>query len=162
MKNDRLNEILRHLHPPTGVKLWHGGATVIGCLRGVSADMAAWKPGRDRHSIWELTLHIAYWKYAVQRRITDEEKGRFPRSPSNWPAVPGIISDKAWKEDRSVLRDAHSSLMDAVSNFDPAKLDEFAGDGKTSWADLFWGIVLHDTYHVGQIQMLKRLFADRL
>jgi hypothetical protein len=71
-----------------------------------------------------------------------------------------VASEQAWKEDRSVLRSAHNALVEAVSQFDPDKLDEIAGDGTTSWADLFWGIVLHDTYHVGQIQMLKRLFAD--
>jgi len=45
-----------------------------------------------------------------------------------------------------------------VSTFDPSGLDETAGDGaKTTYADLITGIVLHDTYHAGQIQMLKRM-----
>jgi uncharacterized damage-inducible protein DinB len=40
-------------------------------------------------------------------------------------------------------------------------MDETAGDGrKTTYADLITGIVLHDTYHAGQIQMLKRLAAS--
>ena len=160
MEHDRLEEIVRHLHPPPGVKLWHGGATVLGCLRGVSAEVAAWKPAPERHSIWALALHVAYWKYAVHRQITGNERGGFPRSPSNWPSVPGDRSEKAWKGDRDLLRDVHTSLVEEVTNFDPNKLDH-VGRGKTRWADLFWGIVLHDAYHVGQIQMLKRLYSER-
>jgi uncharacterized damage-inducible protein DinB len=41
-------------------------------------------------------------------------------------------------------------------------LDESAGEkAKTTYADLITGIVLHDTYHAGQIQMLKRLAASQ-
>ena len=46
-----------------------GGATPLGCLRGVQPEQAVWKPAPDRHSIWELVLHIAYWKYAVRRNL---------------------------------------------------------------------------------------------
>lgn len=156
----RLAEITRHLDPPAGVELWHGGATVLGCLRGVSAEAAAWRPAPKRHPIWALTLHLAYWKYAVRRRITGEERGGFPRAPSNWPAVPDERSEQAWKEDRALLRDAHHALVESVAAFDPKRLDEKAADGRTTWAELFWGIVLHDVHHVGQIQMLKRLYRE--
>jgi uncharacterized damage-inducible protein DinB len=157
-KDGRLAEALRHLHPPAGVKLWHGGATVLGSIRGVDAETASWVPGANRHSIWALCLHIAYWKYAVTRRLTDGVRGSFPRSPSDWPAVPVPASREAWKADRSLLRETHDRLVEAVESFDPERLDEIAGgEGKSTYADLIWGIVLHDTYHVAQIQLLKRL-----
>ena len=69
MTDPRLAEVLHLLDPPAGARLWYGGATPIGSLRGVGHVQAAWKPGVDRHSIWELALHIAYWKYAVRRRL---------------------------------------------------------------------------------------------
>ncbi len=158
MTDRRANEALRHLHPPPGVQLWHGGATVLGSLRGVSSETAAWKPAPDRHSIWALTLHIAYWKYAARRRIADEKRGGFPRDPSNWPSVPEVSNAKAWDNDRALLKDCHMRLVEAMESFNPERLDDLAGgEGKTTYADLFFGIVLHDAYHVGQIQMLKRL-----
>jgi len=158
MKDRRLEEALRHLHPPAGAKPWHGGATVQGALRGVSAEVASWKPYPDRHSIWELALHVAYWNYAVRRRITEAPRGGFPRSPSNWPAPPEEQSRAAWDQDRRLVRQCHERLVEAVAAFDPSRLDETAGgERKTTYADLITGIVLHDTYHIGQIQMLKRL-----
>ncbi len=158
MRDKRLDEALRHLHPPAGTKLWHGGATVLEALRGVSPEVASWKPYPDRHSIWGLALHIAYWNYAVRRRLTEERRSGFPRSPSNFPAVPDPRTPSAWKQDRDLIRECHDRLAEAVAAFDTSRLDDRAGtDTQTTYADLITGIVLHDTYHVGQIQMLKRL-----
>ena len=158
MSDRRLDEALRHLHPPAGAKLWHGGATLLGALRGVTPEVADWKPDPDRHSIWGLALHIAYWNYAVRRRITGERSGGFSRSPSNFPTVPNPPSPVAWKQDRDLVREHHDRLVEAVGAFDASRLDDHAGaDTRTTYADLITGIVLHDTYHIGQIQMLKRL-----
>jgi uncharacterized damage-inducible protein DinB len=158
MTDRRLEEALRHLDPPPGTKLWHGGASVLGALRGLSPDMAAWKPYPDRHNIWGLALHVAYWDYAVRRRITGEPKGGFPRSPANWPHLPEERLPETWAADRRLVREAHDRLVAALWDFDPARLDDDAGgEAGTTYADLITGIVLHDTYHAGQIQMLKRL-----
>jgi len=49
-------------------------------------------------------------------------------------------------------------LAEAVAAFDASRLDDRAGaKTRTTYADLITGIVLHDAYHVGQIQLLKRL-----
>ena len=158
MADRRLEEALRHLHPPPGAKPWHGGPTVLGALRGVSADVAAWKPYPDRHSIWALALHVAYWNYAVERRLTDAPHGGFPREPANFPRPAKGDREAAWAEDRALVRAAHDSLVKVLGEFDAFRLDEPAGaETRTTYADLITGILLHDTYHAGQIQMLKRL-----
>ena len=157
MTDRRLEEALRHLNPPPGVKLWHGGASVLGALRGLSPAVATWKPYSDRHSIWTLALHVAYWNYAVRRRITGQERGSFPRSPSNFPSVPEATK-AAWNEDRRLVKEQHRLLVEALKAFDSSRLDQYAGsDTKTTYADLVTDIVLHDTYHAGQIVMMKRL-----
>lgn len=161
MTDRRLEEALRHLNPPTGAKLWHGGASVLGALRAVTPEVAAWKPYPERHSVWGLALHVAYWNYAVTRRITGAPRGGFERSPSNFPDVPDTATQTAWNQDRLLVREHHDLLVEALTGFDPQRLDEIAGgEGKTSYADLITGIVLHDTYHAGQIQMLKRLASS--
>ncbi len=158
MSDKRIEEALRHLDPAPGVKLWHGGATLLGSLRGVSAEDASWKPDPDRHSIWELALHIAYWNYAVYRRLTNAKHGGFPRSPSNWPSTPDKANEGEWSRDKKLLKETHDELVDAIEAFPAKRFDDLAGDkGKTTYADLITGIVLHDTYHIGQIQLMKRL-----
>ncbi|UCG87859.1 MAG: DinB family protein [Gemmatimonadota bacterium] len=158
----RLREILKLLDPPAGRRLWYGGATVAGCLRGITPEQAAWKPAAKRNSVWELTLHLAYWKYAVRRNLEALPQGTFARSPANWPAVPEPADAPQWKADRALLRSEHMLLVNAVRAFEPQRLDETApGSGAYRFVDLLFGIVSHDLYHVGQIQVLKRMYETR-
>ena len=48
---------------------WHG-TNLRGSLRGLTPAQLAWRPGKNRHNIWEVVVHAAYWKYAVWRRLT--------------------------------------------------------------------------------------------
>ena len=162
MLDPRLREVLQLLRPAPGERLWFGGATPTGSLRGVSPEQAGWNPSPDRHSIWELALHIAYWTYAVRRVLEKAPPGGFPRSPANWPAVPSARDGGAWKVDRALLRSEHERLVAAVESLDARRLDEAApGRGTYRLADLLHGVVMHDAYHVGQIQLLKRLVPGR-
>ena len=103
-------------------------------------------------------MHGAYWNYAIRRRITEGARGGFPRSPSNWPAPPKEITASSWKKDRALVREYHTLLLEAMRAFDPSCLDELSsGESEYTYADLLMGIVLHDTYHAGQIQLIKRL-----
>lgn len=159
MKDSRIVEILHMLDPAPGERLWFGGASPLGCLRGVSPEQAAWKPSPDRHNIWELALHLAYWKYAIRRNLEGSPAGGFPRSPSNWPRLPDVIDAASWKKDRTLLRFEHEKLVSAVEKFDPKRLDQKSrGNGAYRYADLLFGTVMHDTYHVAQIQLTKRLY----
>lgn len=156
---DRRVEMVAGLYQPeAGAPLWHGGATVLGSVRGVQAAAAAWRPAPGRHSIWELTLHVTYWKYAVLRRLSGGELEPFPRSPADWPAQPDDAGEAQWKDDRALLRTYHEALREVIRTVPSDRLDDHAGGtGKYTHADLMAGIVLHDVYHTGQIQMLKRI-----
>jgi uncharacterized damage-inducible protein DinB len=159
MTDPRLDEVLHLLDPPPGTRLWYGGATAIGSLRGVGHAQAAWKPGTDRHSIWELALHIAYWKYAVRRRLDDSvPRGAFPRSPSNWPRIPDEPGERAWKEDRVLLRQEHEALVAIARTLGLGDLERRDAKGEYRALDLLFGVAAHDVYHTGQIQLMKRLY----
>ncbi len=161
MKDRRLEMTLGLFEPPPGTKLWHGGASVLGALRGVKPEEAAWKPAPDRHSIWDLTLHVAYYNYVVWRRITGAAHGGFPRSPSHFPEPPEEITAKSWKQDRALVREYHDLMLEAMRDFDPSRMDERYNERSDyTCSDLLMGIVMHDTYHAGQIQMVKRLYAS--
>lgn len=135
---------------------WHG-TPLWGSLRGVSASEAVKRPGPGRHTVWELVLHAAYWKYAVRRRLTRDEALEFPRSPANWPEMPSIPVESAWKEDKALLKREHELLRGAVAKFPVKEL------GKKAWKSRYTnlisieGIAAHDLYHCGQIQLVKRL-----
>jgi hypothetical protein len=61
-----------------------------------------------------------------------------------------------------LLRSEHTRLVEVIRDFGPQRLDHVAsGGGHHRYVDLMFGIVSHDLYHVGQIQVLKRLHRHR-
>jgi hypothetical protein len=136
-------------------RAWHG-TNLRGSLRGVSAEEAAWRPGPGRHNVWELALHAAYWKYVASNRILGVRGGSFACPGSNFFARPeGPPTEKAWQADRALLGQYHAQLRAAVETLDPSRLDEKL----KTWTvrQTILGAAMHDTYHSGQIQLLKRL-----
>ena len=69
MRNLAITSLLASLDEAYDRRSWHG-TNLRGSLRGLSAAIAAWRPGQGRHNAWEITLHAAYWKYAAWRRIS--------------------------------------------------------------------------------------------
>jgi hypothetical protein len=134
---------------------WHG-PNLRGLLRGVSAAEAAFRLHPERHNIWELAVHCAYWKYAVTRRLTGETRGSFPLSGSNWFTRPVEATERAWRADRALLDAQHARLLDAVSRLSDRDLDRKSPGSKHTVGRLVAGAAAHDLYHAGQIAMLKR------
>lgn len=135
-------------------RAWHG-PNLRGILRGVTAAEAAWRPAPGRHNIWELTVHAAYWKYTVRRRITGEKRGSFTLHGSNWFTRPDAdSSEKAWKRDVALLVAEHKQMRTVIDNY-------LRNTRKPTDKMLFQirGIAMHDLYHAGQIQILKRLHS---
>jgi hypothetical protein len=140
---------------------WHG-TNLRGSIRGLDASTTAWRPREGRHNIWELVVHAAYWKYAVQRRLTGAKRGSFPLEGSNWWVRPvnDAPADASWRRDVALLTDTHRSLREAIASLRDAELDEKCNGSTVTVRDLVTGIAAHDLYHAGQIQLLKRLAAD--
>jgi hypothetical protein len=135
---------------------WHG-TTLRGALRALKPAHALWRPAPGRHCIWELALHAAYWKYAVRRRLGDQERGSFPRVPSNWPRVPARPDAAAWRADLALLEREHRLLRGLVARLSAAELDARSPRGEWRNIEQLHGVAAHDLYHTGQIQLIKRL-----
>ena len=54
----------------------------------------------------------------------------------------------------------HEALVETVRGFDPRRLDEKQGNSDYRYVDLILGVVTHDIYHTGQIQLMKRLYRE--
>ena len=144
---------------------WHG-PNLRSALRGVTAEEAAWRPAKGRHNIWEVAVHAAYWKYTVTRRLTGQKTHGFPEKGSNWfPRDAGGLTKnetaKRWKSDLALLAATHRELRNAIAGLKEADwMRPTRGSRQTAMRNIV-GIALHDVYHAGQIQLLRKLYADR-
>jgi hypothetical protein len=132
-------------------KTWHG-PNLKQSIKGVTAKQAAWRPGPGRHNIWEVTLHAAYWKYALRRRIEGGKRGSFALPGSNFFARPekGKLTEAAWSADKKLLEQEHRALRVTVGNL----LRTAQGE---KFVNQLYGMAFHDIYHAGQIRLLRRL-----
>lgn len=150
-----LDLLLHQLDTAYDHKAWHG-PTLKGVLRGVDEHLAAWRPADGRHTIWELAVHCAYWKYTVRRRLLGEKRGSFPLDGSNWFRRPD--GEARWKDELRLLEETHRALRDTVAGLDESDLARTSG--RYTVAELVAGVAAHDLYHAGQIQLMKRLAAE--
>src|SRR5688500_4108264 len=129
---------------------WHG-PTLRNAIRGLRAEDVSWRPAKDRHNIWELTAHAAYWKYAARRRLSGGKRGAFPMKGSNWIPAPAQIDEKSWQQLIRLLDEEHRLLRDVIASLGDADLR----DRKKQ--RVIYGVAAHDVYHTGQIQLVKKM-----
>ena len=152
--NSETNLLLEAIDQAYDHRSWHG-TNLRGSIRGLTAREAAWRPGKNRHNIWEIVVHCAYWKYAVRRRLRGDRRGSFPLKGSNWFAVPEPLTDATWRGYVRLLDEQHQALVEAVEQFSAAKLDRPSKGSRQPPRRLIQGIALHDVYHAGQIRGIK-------
>jgi uncharacterized damage-inducible protein DinB len=156
-KNDPSIAILLHiLDEAFDRKAWHG-PNLFGAVRRLSPEEAGWRPSPGRHSVQELVLHCAYWKYAVRRKLTDEKRGAFPLKGSNFFPRKGAAARALWASDLKLLKAEHEALRAAVTSFPAASLRDRAGSSRHTFLRIIAGAAAHDVYHTGQIRLLLKL-----
>ena len=151
-----LSILLKGLDEGYHKKAWHG-PNLRGSIRGLPARDAAWRPRKGRHNIWEIVVHCAYWKYIVRRRILGEKRGSFALKGSNWFKRPDVMSAAAWRNDVNLLEQMHQSMIDTIAQLSTSDLRKKPRGSKVDNQAIISGIAMHDVYHAGQIQILKRL-----
>ncbi len=79
---------------------------------------------------------------------------------SNWFIRPASLTEEDWREDIALLEDMHRKMRAPVAGFSPKDLQKTPRGSKVTNASIIYGIALHDVYHAGQIQLLKRMAAQ--
>lgn len=144
---------------------WHG-PNLRSALRGLNTQQAIWRPADGRHNIWEIAVHTAYWKYAVTRRLTQSKKHSFPEKGRDWFVRGGTKlanreAAKRWKSDLALLKRMHQELRKAITNLKDLDSTRSVRGNRPKVIRNVIGIAMHDVYHAGQIQLLRKLYADR-
>lgn len=134
---------------------------VAPALEGVTGEMASWRPVPDQHTIGEIVAHLAYHAELGGQRLRG---GAWEyRREDDWQAGPP--TEDAWARVRARQRRAHEDCATVLAALDAGQLLEpldkswLAPDLVTRRIDYAVDIATHDSYHAGQIFVLKRLFG---
>ena len=155
MEND--NHVREHL-----VKLLEGGqahVTFDAAVKGLPVALRGKRPRGGEHSPWEILEHMRIAQQDILEFSTNP-KYVAPTWPDDyWPKSPKPPNDKAWA--RSVR--AFQADLDAMRKLVGAEsIDLYApiphGDGQTVMREALL-IADHNSYHIGELVLLRRLLG---
>jgi uncharacterized damage-inducible protein DinB len=140
-------------------------ADPIACVEDISAGLAARHVEGFPHSIAELVFHMNYWMDYELRRIRGE-KPKYPEhNAESFPVPSPTVGEKEW----DLLREKFGALLAEYARLaqsSPKELDRqieavHDGDKKVAGtlAAVLWQMVAHNSYHVGQIAMIRRMLG---
>jgi uncharacterized damage-inducible protein DinB len=121
-------------------------------LEGLTPEEAAWWPqsaagvaGR-RHSIWQIVLHMIFWRESwLRRAATGKEPTKDEVAAGNFQDIPELSQD-AWDRDRRRFDETQRRVGEALAN--PVGANE----------PLMY-FLPHDMYHFGQINYLRAMLG---
>lgn len=117
-------------------------------LDGVTDALATARPGDGNAIAWSLG-HIVYWRQAVLgmlggRPVWNDGDAEGFKGTSR--ALPASI-DKSWADITDAYRESHARVMAALD----------AGDPEPETVKGLTQLQCHETYHVGQIALARRV-----
>jgi uncharacterized damage-inducible protein DinB len=149
----------------TLIELLYGrGAHVnpLACVEDLTAEWAGRRAENLPHSVWQIVWHVNFWNgYEVQR--IRGEKPHYPEhAAESWPKDSALISAAEWKKDCARFADL-IGILAAMAESDSLELDrevpllQANQETRTSTVrDILWQILAHNSYHVGQIALVRR------
>lgn len=155
--NDELLRIIDLLNTTyEGEEAWHG-PSVAAVMQDVTPDMAGQRISPNTHSIAELIFHMTSWRIFCVKKMQGDATFDILTPEKNFGQFPDKIDDFEWE---ALQMELSLSQEELINELDKRDDDEFLEDivpGRDyTYYDLLHGIVNHDTYHAGQIQILKK------
>jgi uncharacterized damage-inducible protein DinB len=141
----------------------------LACVEDISAQLAVRTIAGYPHSIWQIVEHMNYWMDYDLSKIAGENRPYPTKASESWVAGQTSISEEnsseaGWKA--STRR--FSSFLARLAEFaeaDSTTLEKKIKNIGLPRADrdstvhaLLWQILAHNSYHTGQIAMLRRQF----
>jgi hypothetical protein len=144
--------LARVLEEGYGPGAWHG-PDLKASLEDVSAEVAFWRPGPERHNIAEVTLHHAYSARYVRGQISGVQLEPFVMEGEDWFSLSG--DTLSWPVIRDTLESEQERLVSAVADVIAGRTTPSSTDERHF--ELVLGITCHAIYHAGQIQLIKKI-----
>lgn len=134
----------------------------VACLEDISAELAARKVAGYPHSIWQIVMHMSYWMDYEFRKVAGDNPSYPDKAIESWPEHPSPSDEAQWRTTRTHFVDDLARLA-ALAESDSTALARLVSDSdavktprQSTVRTTLWQIVAHNSYHAGQIALLRR------
>lgn len=133
----------------------------VACVKGLSAELAGRPLPGAPHTIWQLVWHMNYWM-AYELASLEGPEERYPdHADESWPVAAGPPSESAWEAEVERFHRHVDQLGDWVGRATSKGVGTriaHRARGETV-QDVLWQMAVHNSYHTGQVALLRRAFA---
>lgn len=119
---------------------------------GLNWKLAGTRPEGVPHSLFQLLNHMTYWQDWVVNWLGGEDPAVPEHASGGWPGGPRPASAKEWQQ---AVRSFRSGL-DRLAR-QSREADLLATRGKHSRLGMLQAIASHNSYHAGQVVVLRQL-----
>jgi uncharacterized damage-inducible protein DinB len=141
----------------------HGAHTdSVACFRGLSPETAGRRPAGFPYTVWQQLGHLNYWMEYEFARASGRQIEYPEHASLSWPEAEGPRDAAAWEAalgrfERNLAEMARlASSPDEVLERPVAMLHESQAGKDTSLLGVLWQTVVHNSYHLGQVALLRR------
>jgi len=138
-------------------------ANPVAAVHGIPAQLACRTLEGYPHSIWQIVSHMNYWMDYELRRISGEEPVYPTHAAESWPSPSRMLTESEWQQVVALFAasiDHLSALAKAGAEFlnrEVKPAQAVPGQPPYSALDVLWQLAMHNSYHVGQIVLLRRM-----
>ncbi|TRX59106.1 DinB family protein [Fulvivirga sp. M361] len=133
---------------------WHGGGSLLQKLNSMDHRYINDKCICSANSIVRLVAHLIRWKVFTLKKLQGDMNFKIElNSTEDWPDI-HISSETEWFNLIEDLTNTQEQLIGELENMAFEKLDDIVPGENYSHGYLISGIIQHDVYHLGQIQLI--------
>ena len=131
---------------------WHG-PDIKSVLKEISHEEALKKVG-DSHNIAEIVFHMIAWRNFLINNLKGQ-KNYEVSDEENFKKIDNI-SEADWTKLKDRLENSQNEMLELLSRTNETILDQKVGARKYTYYILMHGVIQHDLYHLGQIELIRK------
>ncbi len=130
--------------------------TIAATLKQLTAKQAAVKIG-ELNSIWQIVNHMIMWRTALIARVMDKP---ISHPDNNYIEEIKDTSAATWKQTIKRFERSQKDITSFLGSSEDELLDKVSPSSGYSYYELVMSIVIHDSYHLGQIVLIKKMMEE--
>jgi hypothetical protein len=142
----------------------------VACVEDIPAELAARTVAGYPHPIWQIVEHMNYWMDYDLGKVAGENRPYPDKAIESWPAHPSPAAgsrsvEEQWKATVRRFTDLLARLAGLAESdaVELARKVQNVGSPQSPRDStvhaMLWQITAHNSYHAGQIALLRRQFG---
>ena len=153
--NPQLQALIKRFETVYEGQPWYG-SSMLSSLKKIAPELITRSLIPGKKNIAELVRHIVAWRLFLIEHLKGNHSYQIDLDTElDWPPVQGL----GWEELLEELAESQQTIIELLGGQEDAILKKIMSHGKNeySFRYLIEGVIQHDIYHLGQINLIRVL-----